>query len=267
MEPLAIMKINTITFTLFILLISQASVAADWHFGLSGYYTVSNIDGFQQTPKGGQIGSTSLKRPDYDELHIKSNSDIRLDLMLGYNDFLLELEYLPIHLDGETILSSNLITHDIGLSSGRYFSAHVDDELYSLRFSYVYAMCSKWQVQPKLNVHWLSHDYHFESPPFASKRAFAASGISLGLQSDYQLFSQWLLSANLDVALPITNLDVYQAKLAIGYQYFYSNMTLIPTLSLKWHEVRFKDNQTIPNYLKYSATPTIALGIQIKWDI
>jgi len=259
------MKINKIAFTLFILLASNMSLAADWHLGLSGYYAFSNIDGFQQTPKGGQVGSTSPRRPNYDELHIRSNSDMQLGVALGYNDFQLELDYLPIHLDGETILSPSLITHDISLSTGRYFAAHVDDELYSLRLSYVHAMCTKWQIQPKLNVHWLSHDYHFESIPFSSTRAFAASGISLGLQSDYHLTSQWLLSANLDIAVPVSNLDVYQAKLAIGYQYFHSNFTLIPTLSLEWHEVRFKDNQTIPNYLKYSAFPTIALGVKIGW--
>ncbi len=239
--------------------------ATDWHLGLSGFYALSYIQGFQQTPKGGQVGSTSPRRPNYKNLHIRTNSDTQLGATFGYNALQLELDYFPIHLDGEMILPSDLITHDIPLSAGRYFSAHVNDELYSLRMSYIHTMCSRWQLQPKANIHWLSHDYHFQSGSLSSSRVFAASGISVGLQSDYQLTHHWLLSTNVDLAIPVTNLDVYQAKLAVGYQSFHNHFTLTPTFSVAWHEVRFKDKQTIPNFLKYTAFPTVALGIIINW--
>lgn len=237
--------------------------AHDWALGLDASFNFAWIDGFQQTPKGGSIGSTSPKRPSFDELSLSTHTDFELNAFLFFNHYYLAFSFLPIHLKGDTILSADLTTHDIPLTAGRYFEAKVDDELYTLQAGYQFEICPRWHMIPTLNLYWWNHDYQFQSPPFRSSRKFGASGFGLGLQNDWQLTSHWVLQAIANLTVPATNLDVYQAKLSLGYRFCHSSLVIQPHIDVEWQTVRFKDNQTIPNYLKYSEEPAIGFGITV----
>ena len=142
----------TCIYLLFFAFPTGVAFAGDWSFSMGGQVTYAQVDGFQQTPRGGQIGSTSLKRPSFDEIGIKNHTNFQLTAQVNYDSFLMAFHFIPSHLNGDTQLSSNLITHNILLSAGTYFKAKVNDELYNLQFGYVFELCSRWHLTPKLKV-------------------------------------------------------------------------------------------------------------------
>ena len=239
---------------------------AAWQMGGYAQFNDADIKGFQQTPKGGTVESTSPERPTFDELNIKSKNYPTFGLWSAYKAYKLSFDYLPLRLQGETILSSPLVTHAIPIPAGSFFHAETNDDLYILGLSRIFKININWEISPSLKINGLDHHYEFQSGGFSSTRAFFATGLGLGLDTSYVFTNNIELNAAIAVSIPVTSLEVYQAKIALAYRWYPSNNLLIkPYATVGWNKIEFKDNQPIPNYLQFRLSPAWGLGLSLEW--
>lgn len=254
----------SIIFSLLLCTTTQLCASSPWQLGAYISTQYANISGFQQTPKGGTPGSTSIERPTFDELHIQHDFYVPFGAWLMAYDYQLSVDYLPMHYSGETILSSALTTHDIPLAQGRSFQAKVDDNLYSISLAKHFPVTEYSVIALGIVGHALEHHYEFQSGGFSSTRAFWGSSVGLlGMLHTY-LTKQVTLTATIKVPTKLTNLDVVLADLSLGYLYRLSNHLVIqPYVQAGWHQITFKDKQTIPNYLNTKLQPVWGAGFDI----
>ncbi|MCS5707525.1 hypothetical protein CC99x_001260 [Candidatus Berkiella cookevillensis] len=233
-------------------------------FGIYAELNKADIRGFQQTPKGGHLETTSLKRPSFEELNIDSKVYTSIGAWLRFDPFQINFNYLPLRYDGQTILSSELITHGITIPQGSYFSSDIEDQLYSVDFARIFKPFNTFTIAPMATMHALDHHYEFNSGPLSSKRSFFATGFGLGLDMTYAFLYQYELNAKIHVPIPVTNLDVSKAKLSLAYVWVLTpHLTMKPYALVEWNKIKFKDHQQVPNYLEYRLSPIWGMGISM----
>lgn len=233
--------------------------------GIYAELNKADIRGFQQAPKGGSPGTTSLERPSFEELNIDSKVYASMGAWLRFDPFQINFNYLPLKYDGQTILSSELITHGITIPQGSYFSSNIKDQLYSVDFARIFKPVNGFIIAPMATIHALDHHYEFSSAPFSSTRAFFATGVGLGLDMTYAFLYQYELNAKIHVPVPITNLDVSKAKLSLAYVWALTpRLTMKPYALVEWNKIKFKDHQPVPNHLEYRLSPIWGMGISMS---
>lgn len=249
-----------------VLILLSSQVHATWKVGAYAELNHTDIRGFQQTPKGGRPDTTSLQRPSFDELGIDSKTYTSFGIWGSYDTYKLSFDYLPLTYKNHVALALPLTTHAISFPAGAPFYAKVDDRLYTLSLSKTFELDSAWEIEPSLTFHFFDHDYSFHSNGSASKRAFWATGLGVGLESRYLLSNHLELSAKVTTTFPATNLDVYHADLSIAYRWNPLNELLLkPYAKVAWDKVVFKDNQPVPNELRYRLYPVWSVGLKAEW--
>lgn len=251
-------------FILFLVGLYSTTLYGNWQFGAYGELQWADLKGFQQTPKGGTPGSTSPERPSFSELNIDSESYFPFGLWAQKDRYQIGIDYFPLRYQGETTLSAPLTTHDISIPGGSFFKAETKDDLLMVSLSRVIQALNNGSAAAGLVVFGLDHHYEFQSGPFSSTRAFFATGIGVLLDYHYYLSKNYDLNIHLKLPIPVTNLDVYQAKLKLGYLWRLSNRLVVrPDIHAAWQKVIFKDNQTIPNHLEYRLSPIWGIGLSL----
>src|SRR6476646_6749457 len=82
----------------------------DWRFSIEGSYRYGSVDGYVQTPTGGDPGTSSAKRPSLSEIGIDNASiyDAQGIVAFRNEEFYLGGQY--IHMSGSDTLHENLIS-------------------------------------------------------------------------------------------------------------------------------------------------------------
>lgn len=241
-----------------------AAASANSELGIYAELSHADVRGFQQTPKGGNPGTTSLERPSFEELHINSKTYSNMGAWLRFEPFQINFNYLPLKYDGQTILSSELVSHGITIPQGSFFSSDIKDHLYSADFARIFKPFHAFMIAPLAMVHVFDHHYEFKSGPLSSTRSFLTTGFGLGLDMTYAFLYQYELNAKINVAIPINNLDVNKAKLSIAYVWALTpRFTMKPYALVEWNKIRFKDHQPVPNLLDYRLSPIWGMGLSV----
>lgn len=227
-----------------------------WLFAQAGYGWVK---GFSQTPKGGNIGTTTLGRPTFEEIHLKHDNYQEWGAGLRYGSYFTILDYQSFNLDGENILTEDLTTHAKTIPKNTLFNMHIQYHWFSLLLGKAFQY-HRWLWSPLLQGNWIKYAYDFTSI-HQSRRAFSLSTLSAGLKIQYHFEPQiWLEMSGLQ-SLPINRVSLSQMNLTIHYTIEALSSRFIPKIGVGYLQMDYRDHQVMPNHIRYALKPYFFVGL------
>ncbi len=254
-------KILNVIILLVLLPFSMQCMASLQSF-VYGSLSYGSVDGFIQTPRGGSFGTTSYRRPTLDELNIHKDNFFTLGAGFILNDYAATFNYNHFSPHGETLLSQNLITHSNLINAGDTFNSELDLELFSFGFGKSFYFYDYWVLTPLLIVNYLKYHYEFDSPLCNSSRTFNVVGLDAGFKAQY--FFTTAFSADVQAAFPIPGFNFTAGSIDVGINMAFSvsnHMSIIPRLAVGMLRMDYKDNQEIPNHIRYTNAPFGTFGV------
>lgn len=260
-------KLTRITFILCILFFSQIITAKHhprWKSAFFANIYAGNLHAYAQTPKGGDIGTTSFKRPDFRELSKKEDLLYELGARLQIEDYFAEFHFVDISPSAQDNLTQDLITHSLYIPVNSPFDMHVNYHWYSLWLGKSFHLpLSSWVLSPFITLDYLRYHYAFSSPSNSSIRAFTLLESQIGLKIAYDLTPCLKLELQGTQSLPLSNLTLSQGTLNLNYTLTFQHATFIPKVGLGFIRMDYEDEQTVPNHIHYTLSPFLTLGLTL----
>ncbi len=231
---------------------------------LYGNFSGGALQGFTQTPQGGTNGTTSFHRPSFDELHIHHDKFYTLGATFFSDNYFLLFDYYNFTPKGNTVLSEALTTHGKFIPAGSAFAASLNYHLYTVGFGMPFKI-SHLEFLSWLEVNLLKYHYEFSAFPISSARNFNVTGVNFGLKCAYDFSDTLFGDVKISLPIPVTNLTVIGAEIGLNKTVVLNqHLCLIPRLGLGLLQLDYKDNQPIPNHMRYTNAPYISLGLVIN---
>ena len=232
-----------------------------------GNINYAHVDGFVQTPKGGSFGTTNMGRPDFDELDIAHDKFYSFGLEVTVCDYFGLLEYSHFDPHGSTILTQELITHSQLIPAGHSFDMNLEFDWYALGIGKNFFWNQTWTVSPQILLSWVKYHYEFQAPPIESARNFSLIGANIGLKLAHYFTPQLSADVKALIPLPLSNIHIIDVDAGLGLDIASSShVTVIPRLAIGWLQLEYKDEQPIPNYIRYRASPYGSFELKVLFD-
>ena len=246
------------------LVVSQACAAeSSFQFDFTVSVYRGDVDGYLQTPDGGIPGSSDDKRPEFSELDIDdvTNFDFDIGLQYGANRF-----YLGGNISRQSesaILTSGLVSQWQTFNAGN--AVKTDSQLDWYRIGYLRrftpAGLARFSFEVGAEVTLFNFHYKLSNGVVDVDRQYNKSGYRLGGRVNYDVNDQFGLNLavffplQFDGATSITTVDLIgRYKVNPGIDVF---------AGLAYHEIRFKDEQRMPNKVRAEMQPLFRLGLSV----
>ena len=267
---------KTVTLLLFTTLLAAAISAQDLEqpstpvaITVQGSFNFGSVDGFLQTPAGGRPGTSSRRRPTFDELGIDDVAfyDTRPDIQ--WHRLRLYGGYQFIRLDGSETLSQPLISHGVPFAAGD--SVRSDNRLDWSRIGagwHFDFLDRRLELMPKAELALLDFKYHLSSRSQSADRSYIKGCPRLGLEGTYHLSD--IISFNVDgsASLPLSNSPQIAAlRATANFRLLPHSHRVKPSLfagvGMEW--IDYEDNQTLPNHIKANIGPFLITGVAVTF--
>ncbi len=266
------MRKKFILFSLLMFTTTSYSLKAPKNYSIKYFHNFSSIDGFVQIPKGGQFGTTSDKRPTFEELGIKRINYPELTLATKWENFGLYLRIKYNSFKGDSILSSDLKTHDIQLKKGDKISTRHLHNFYTLGLSYDFPVTKKFTIIPKIDFSAYQFSYKFSATGSKivnnDERKFNAGTIRVGGKIKYTYNENLIFSLNSMYHIPHDSIkSSLETSLVASYNlYRNENKELNLLVGLSYDQFKYKDTQKdMQNFINYKSKPIYKLGLEFKF--
>ena len=230
-------------------------------FSLETAYNTGKVGGYAQTPKGGNVGTTSFKRPTFDELGIHHDDFYDVLLRAKHDTWGMfgQFRHLSPSKNGTT--DSFLITHNQSIPDNSPINGNISYRWYQVGLTKTFGL-GNWHVTPELTGNYMHYRYQFTAPLKGSIREFGLSNVALGLTAEYAFTQK--LSAHLIAkgSIPLFNLTHYEGAIRLSYAILEKDsFSLRPFIGIGALYIDEEDSQTIPNHNRYENIPYGAFGV------
>jgi hypothetical protein len=237
---------------------------------LSGTYQYSSIRGYMQTPRGGEPGTTSEKRPTFKELDFDRVSSIYSFLRIGNNRNNFYGCIQLVHLSGDAALDNELISQGVTYPAGSNVSSDIKLDLY--RFGYQYRFFSKnsgqpnFEIDPTIEIAFFDFHYKLDaSGGLSTDRSYVKGACRIGTDVHWYANDELTLSASVIGPVPISNTPrIWTLELTARYQLWgHGHRGGAALVGLGYQHIEYEDNQTVPNHIKVEMSPMLRASVQI----
>jgi hypothetical protein len=254
---------------LLLLLASRASAAErDWRFSLDGSYEYGQVDGYAQTPAGGQPGTTSPKRPSLGEIGIDDASIYGMRAIGAWRDEELSLDAQIIRLSGDNTLAAPLTSQGQSFPAGTAVSSDVDLDWYSLAYRHRFRIGDDLVLTPSAGgLLWTFH-YRLDSATARADRSYAKANGALGLEAQWRPNDgRFAVDLRLLGTPPISGLaNVFSEQLLASYDVIQRRDLSIGVVGgVGFEQMDYKDSQPLPNHVHAEFGPMFIIGIDARF--
>lgn len=255
-DGLELKLITKISLFIFLVFLFSSIFANPITASIYGNINAAHLDGFIQTPKGGSAGTTSMGRPTFDEVHTHYNTFYSLGADIDYRDYFGLFNYYHFEPHGSATLAQALITHNQFIPQGSFFDMFLKFDWYSLGFGKKFHPSSRTTFSPSLLISWVKYHYEFSAPPIESARNFSLVGANFGLKLEHYLTPTLLANIDALIPLPLSNIKIVNLNTGLAFVLPTTlKVKVIPRIAVGWLQLEYKDEQPIPNYIRYRASP------------
>ncbi|WP_286033904.1 hypothetical protein [Fusobacterium necrogenes] len=227
-------------------------------YSIRGYYDYSSLKGFVQIPKGGAKGSTSEKRPTFDELGIDYINFYEGDFTANWDKLSAYFRLRYMVFDGEATLKEELITHNNKIPAGsrmktehQYINFHFGagyniSKIDKLKFSPV----AEW-VGSRFEYRYAAKDPNGNS--ISSRRKFGWGQVNVGFDSEYSITDNYKLELRGRYGIPYDNIkEDYSLSFVNNVNIFeWEKSKLNLLFGVEYRKFIFRDTQrNMQNYMK-----------------
>jgi hypothetical protein len=253
---------------------SEESTRADvpW-FELSGGLQYGSIDGFLQTPSGGHQGTTSHKRPTFDELGINTVLSFDGSLDVHWKMHTLTAGIQLNRFSDNSTLHNQLISQSISFPANSEVASDIRLDWYRFGYLYTFDLSPKDHrktvfISPGVDIALL--DFHYELKGVEDEhvnRSYTKGSLRLLCNIDWKISDGLDLQAGASGSLPISNTpSIINLSLAAEKNLF-STSGIIGSayLGIAYEKIEYEDNQDVPNHIKAEMWPLVTTGLKMKF--
>jgi hypothetical protein len=236
---------------------------------LRGGFQYGPVDGFFQTPQGGNPGSSSHRRPTLDELDIHDAAFYDVLASVQWQHLSLYASYHRIGLEGQAVLSQSLVSQNVSFPAGT--DVRFEDDLNWLcvggGWKFVFAD-RRLELIPKAEFALLDFNYKLSGGGQSADRAYMKGCFRLGVESRYRFNRVISLSLEAGAAVPISNWPQIAALTGkIEFALFPERRRIRPMLFLGGgvQRIEYEDSQELPNHFRVDFGPYVTTGLAISF--
>lgn len=231
-----------------------------------------DVDGFAQIPRGGQPGTTSAKRPTFDELGIGAVPMADVSLAGAYSDHALYAGARIVEASGSSVLDQPLESHGTAFPQGTALDSGLQLNWYRAGYRYRLAFANddgmELAVEPIAELALLAFSYDLHGAGASTSRAFSKGTARLGIGSSLDFGNGIALSGGLTGSLPIdatpTIFSIFSA--VDGRVWGRPGCEAKLSLGIAYDRLEYQDNQPVPNHVQADIGPSLLFGVSGDWS-
>jgi hypothetical protein len=236
---------------------------------VAGYFHYGSADGFLQTPAGGQPGSSSHHRPTLDEVGIDDAVFYDMLASLQWHSLNLYAGYQGIPLQGQAVLSQDLVSRSVTFPSGTRVQSKCDLNWFRTGAGWQFLFLDRRvELLPKAEFAVLDFNYQLSGGGLAVQRSYPKGCLRIGLESRYRFNRVISLNLNAEGSVPISNTPQIAALTGgIAFDLLPGNRRFHPTFFLGGgaQRIEYEDNQELPNHFRVNLGPFVTTGLAISF--
>lgn len=239
---------------------------------LEGSVRYGPIRGYLQTPNGGAPGTTSSKRPTFQELNIDDFLSPDALVRLRWNDHAFYGGASLVRLDGDSTLDTTLISHGTTFPAGTSVKSAVQLDSYRLGYQYRFTWANEagtsLTISPAIGIGFLNFDYNLKAGGgLAARRGYFVGGPQLGLNAGWSPPGRFSIDGGIFNSLPeVGNLFILSAQLRGSYRLWgHGERGGRVFLGVGYDWLDYEDGQQVPNHIKAQLGPMLLLGINTRF--
>ncbi|WP_022819192.1 transporter [Fusobacterium russii] len=238
-------------------------------YSVKYFHNFGTIDGYVQIPKGGQFGTTSEKRPEFDELGIDNISYPELSLTAKWDKFSMYYALNHKTFKGDATLKKDLITHNTQLYAGEKINTKHKYVFHRFGLGYDFSLAQNLTLTPKFEVSLFDFSYQFSTDAGKnSQRRFRAGTVRVGGAAKYDFSKDFSLTLDLMTHIPHDSIrSSLETSLIASYNVYRQGSTEVNVLAgLSYDMFKYRDTQRDMQNFMYSKTkPIYKLGLELKF--
>jgi hypothetical protein len=244
----------------------------DWRFSLDVSYLYGDVSGYVQTPAGGQAGTTSRHRPRFSEIGIDNASIIDAEARAGWHNEELYLGAQIVRLSGDDTLDTALITHGETFPAGTSVNADVHLDWYRFGYRHRFELLDdrSLTISPGVGGAILNFSYNLDT---AGDGAPSTSRSYVKVTPQLALNAEWRpgrgpFSIELDLlGSPLVTSSIpgiFTEELLAKYRIVDNERWQLGAfVGVEFEQIRFHDDQTVPNRIEADFGPMLVVGLRI----
>jgi hypothetical protein len=239
----------------------------DWRFSLQGAYLYGSVDGYVQTPSGGEPGTTSKHRPKLDEIGIDDASLYDISAIAAYHREEIYLGAQIIQMSGSHTLNQDLISQGLTFPAGTHVSSDVDLNWYRLGYRHRFSLGDDWTLWPSVGgVLW---DFHYKLKGGGNKadRSYDKANVQFGLEAEWRPNrGRFAVDAAFSAAPPISSWpEIYTEQIVASYAVIKTDRTDLDVFGgVAFEQQYYEDNQSVSNRVEANFGPMLIVGL--RWS-
>lgn len=236
-------------------------------------HNYANINGFVQIPKGGQFGSTTTRKPEFNELGIDNINFPKIEINMKWNNLFLYSGVNYNTFKGSSTLEYDLISHDRYLKKGSKIKTEHQYISYDLGFGYSKAFYENITLSPFLQITATQFNYQYDSKyldenTISSGRKFGLGSIHTGLKSTYKFNDKYKIDLNFKYAIPFDSVRKWGSLEILNTYNVYekNNHKLNVLFGIGFEYFEYRDTQKdMQNFMKHKLEPIYKLGLEYSF--
>jgi hypothetical protein len=242
-----------------------------WRFSLEGSYRFGSVDGYVQTPSGGEPGSSSSKRPTLSEIGIDDASiyDAQAVVAFRNEEFFIGGQY--IHMSGSDTLDAPLMSQGRTFAAGSAVSSDVDLDWYRFGYRHRFTLDrgGEWTLTPSIGAAVLDFHYRLRGPAATADRSYIKLNALLGLDAEWRPgHGRFSINADLFGTPPISPPlpEMFVEEIVATYRVLDRRDTSLAVFGgVAFEQIYYEDNQTLPNRISAEFGPMLVVGVGFRF--
>jgi len=249
--------------------------SARLRFSIGAQIYYGRIDGYAQTPLGGEPGSTSHQRPRFSELGMDNAWSGRVSFAANWQHQEGFADAEDIGMRASDTLRSGLTTHGTDFSAGTRVHSRIDLGWFraGYRYHFDFARASNDRPQltlaPYADLGALDFYYRIHGDGSFTRREYVKVAPQLGLIASWRPNGgRFSIDADLSASPPgISSIPFVAAEqITANYEFLRRpRFVMIGSLGVRFEQVNFYDDQRVPNHVRANFGPAGVLGIAFRF--
>lgn len=252
------------------MLMSSVSVVADDGFWLGADYRAGHADGHVQVPAGGEPGTSSVHRPNLNELGIDSTRFATVDLGYRWGSNELFLGYQCAELEGSNRLHEQLITHGETIPAGSLVTAEILLTTIDLGYRYHFRR-GDFDLAPAVGITFFGFNYQMSAEDgMDTERTFTKMAPMVGLSAEWRPDDgPFALTAVLSTTVAWADglPHIAREEILVSYRVVQDKRSLTAYFGLGLEQVQYDDGykQDFANQIDVNFGPMFIIGLQFAF--
>lgn len=256
-------KFSMTRYCLFVLFLAQSTYAEVFQFDLAGAVLTGDLEGYMQTPAGGQPNRSDVNRPTFAELGIDSFTAYETEFGVSWAKNRVYAGASILRDSQSTVLSADLLSQWQQFRQGDVVDADIQLDWFKVGYlrSFQPKSWDRLSFEVGGDVVLFSFSYQLTNGEQNVDRAYSKGGYRLGGKANYAFSDRLSVNAGIFVPLPASgSAEIFSFDIICEYKF---TRSISGFAGIGVREIDFEDNQEFTNHVVAEMNPSFQVGMKV----